>query len=128
MAVCLIGGAKVGIVAAELFSVAWVVEATGAEWQRVYAVAPGAIVAGELKARAAGPEAEAPLPGALRDGEWFVWRGARRAYPVVSFGADPGTRDWRVCWDGACRPLAELTGAPAGRDITAAPCRAEPAQ
>ena len=125
MAVCLIGGAKVAVVAAELFTVAWVQEATGAEWRRSYHVAPGAIVTAELRVKATAPDAEPPLPGAIRDGDWFTWRFARRAFPVISFGAEPGARDWQICWDGSCKPLADLTGAPPGRDITATPCRAD---
>ncbi|MBT9288203.1 DUF1850 domain-containing protein [Prosthecodimorpha staleyi] len=125
MPICLVGGAKVAVVTAELFSVSWTIAATGAEWQRAYHGAPGAIVSGELKARAMSADAEAPLPGAQREGDWFVWRTARRAFPVVSFGADPGTRDWKVCWDGTCKPLAELTGVPEGRDVTAVPCKAD---
>lgn len=127
MPVCLAGGAKVALIAADLFSVAWTVEATGAEWRRGYHVAPGAIVSAELRARATAPDAEPPLPGATRDGEWFVWRGTRRAFPVVSFGSEAGTRDWKVCTEEGCRSLADLTGAAPGRDITAVPCRAEDA-
>lgn len=126
MAVCLMGGAKVAVVAAELFSVGWTVETTGAEWRRTYMVAPGAIVTAEMRAKAATPDAEAPLPGSVREEDWFVWRSSRRAFPVIAFGSEPGTRDWRVCWDGSCKRLDDLTGAPAGRDITAVPCKAEP--
>ncbi|MEJ1161515.1 hypothetical protein [Prosthecomicrobium sp. N25] len=125
MAACLIGGAKVAVVAADLFTLAWTVEATGVEWRRSYQVAPGGMVAADLRAKAVEPEP--PLPAATRDGDWYVWRVQRRAFPVVAFGAEPGTRDWQVCWDGSCKPLADLTGAPPGRDITAAPCKAEAA-
>jgi hypothetical protein len=125
MAACLFGGTKVAVIAADLFSVAWTVEATGVEWRRAYQVAPGAIVVSELRARAI--EAEPPLPGSTRDGDWYVWRPQRRAFPVIAFGSEPGTRDWQICWEGSCKPLADLTGAPAGRDITAAPCKAEAA-
>lgn len=125
MAVCLLGGAKIAVVTADLFTVAWTMQATGVEWQRTYMVAPGAIVTAELRAKTA--DAEPPLPGGQRDGDSFVWRMSKRAFPMVYFGGEPGTADWKVCWDGSCKPLRALTDTAEGVDITARPCKAEAA-
>lgn len=124
MAVCFIGGTKVGIVAAQMFSIAWTVADTGAHWQRGYQVAPGALVVAELRAKDL-PAGEAPLPGYEKDGDWYVWHSSRRAFPVISFGAEPGAKDWQVCADGRCQTLADLAGVAPGADVTATPCRVD---
>jgi hypothetical protein len=124
MSVCLVGGAKVAIVAADLFRIAWTQQGSHAEWQRSYDVAPGAIVAHDLRAKDFGP-GEEPLPGSSRDGDWYVWRMPRNMFPAVSFGAEPGATDWRICTRDHCDALASLTGSPDGTDITAIPCKAE---
>ena len=125
MAVCFIGGAKVGIVATQLFSIGWTVADTGAHWQRAYQVAPGALVVHDLRAKDL-PKGEDPLPGYTKEGDWYVWHTSRRAFPVISFGSEGGTKNWEICADGKCQPLTALTGAPEGSDVNAVPCKAEP--
>ena len=124
MAVCFIGGAKVAVIVAEAFTLAWGQSGSSVEWQRIYDVAPGAIITRELRASHFGP-GEQPLPGSVQEGDWYVWRGSRRTLPAVSFGSEPGAINWRICDKDKCSAVAELTGAPDGTDITAVPCKAE---
>jgi Domain of unknown function (DUF1850) len=125
MAVCFTGGAKIAVIAADMFAVAWAPTGSHAEWRRIYDVAPGAIITRELRVKGLA-EGETLLPGSQDEGEWHVWHMPRRSFPVISFGSEPGATDWKLCGpDGTCNRLADMTGAPEGADVTAVPCKAE---
>lgn len=96
-------------------TLAWVHSVEKVRWEETWRAEGGRLVAVEARVQGGGAGMEPPPDAALRDG-WFVYRPAIGPLERISLSRRGFAQDYELCWDGACRPMADL--APPGPDGT----------
>ncbi|HEY3917855.1 MAG TPA: DUF1850 domain-containing protein [Stellaceae bacterium] len=109
-AICLALGARRASLPVDRFTLAWThsVEKTG--WQEDYALRGTALVLTEARIQGTGAGMEPPPDAVLRDG-WWHYMPKLPPLPELRLTLSPYTADYRLCWQGRCRPLAQVIGA-----------------
>lgn len=125
-ALCLLAGGTSLRFAAGLLTLAWTHSVEKVEWRETWGATPAGLELVEARVKGSGAGME-PGEGARLEDGWWVWRPMRPALPELRLARSGATADWRVCLDGACRPLGESLGpAHDAETVRLAPCDATP--
>ncbi len=100
-------GALATTVAAQSFTLAWIHSVEKIEWQEDWRVADGRLVPAGARVKGSGAGMEPPPGAVLRDG-WWHYRPDLPPQERVVLARSAFVDDYRLCWDGACRPMAAL--------------------
>ncbi len=120
---CLTSGLLAAQVAASSFTLGWTHSIEKILWEEDWRVTTAALVLEEGRIRGSGAGMEPPPDARFEDG---VWRyRADRRLARLTLTHSPWAAGYRLCVDGACRPLAEhLPGLPDIALIELLPCPA----
>jgi hypothetical protein len=114
---CLMAGAVMLTLVAPAFSLHWTHSVEMVEWVEHWSVEPGGLVLTRAAVKGSGAGME-PGPGAVREGDWWVWAPDTRV-PVLHLAASGATgAGWRLCDGATCHDLGAVPGA----GVTLAPC------
>jgi hypothetical protein len=89
------------------FTLAWAHSVERTEWQEDYRIVAGRLALVEARIRGSGAGMEPP-PDAVLDGGWWRYHPGLPPLPELRLTRSTVTADYRLCWDGGCRPLAAL--------------------
>ena len=99
------------------FTLSWMHSVERTEWQEDYRIAAGRLMLVEARIRGSGAGMEPP-PGAVLAEGWWRYRPDLPPLPELRLTRSGATADYRMCWDGACRPLAQLAPIRAEGSVT----------
>lgn len=113
MSLCLASAGLVKSLAVASFMLTWTHSVEKIEWQEDWRITPQGleIVAARAKGSGAGMK---PPPDARLANDWFHWTPKLPARPEVALGQPGMAGEWRLCSGGACQPLSDILGTPAG--------------
>lgn len=115
---CLMVGAAALTLSSGQFDLSWThsVEKTG--WRERWAVEGQALRLTEAAVKGSGAGMD-PGPGAVLEGDWWVWTPDLAPLPGITLAASGATGGgWTLCADGTCREI----GKDAGAALRLAPC------
>jgi hypothetical protein len=106
----------------ERFTLDWMHSVEKIRWQEDWRIdaARRSLVLVESRVRGSGAGMGPPEGAVLRDGTWHAQGGLE--VPRLSLALSDFTEDWRLCANGACRPLRAFAPPDAGA-IELLPCR-----
>ena len=110
MPVCLIEGAKLAVIAANAFTLAWThtVEKTG--WEEDWHADGDGLVLDEARIKGSGAGMEPPDDARLVDG-WLRYAPPELRVPELRLANNGGPAGrWRICSDGQCREIGAAAG------------------
>ena len=119
-ALCLVAGALTVTVPATRFTLAWEHSVEKVAWEEDYLVAGDWLYATGARIRGSGAGMEPPDGSVLHDGAWR-YRPAQRFLRELRLARSEFTPDYRLCFDGRCRPLSDWVPLSAG-PTTLRPC------
>lgn len=119
-ALCLLAGALTVAVPTDRFTLAWQHSVEKVGWEQDYLVAGGWLYATAARIRGSGAGMEPPPDSVLADGAWH-YRPANRWLRELKLARSTFTADYRLCFDGRCRPLSHWLPIDAGV-TTLRPC------
>jgi hypothetical protein len=119
-ALCLVAGALTATVPAASFTLAWTHSVEKLLWEEDYLVAGAWLHATGARIRGSGAGMEPPEGAVLRRGAWH-YRPADRWLRELRLARSAFTPDYRLCFDGRCRPLSDWIPVEAG-PTTLYPC------
>ncbi len=118
---CLTSGLLAAQVAASSFTLGWTHSIEKILWEEDWRVTPSALVLEEARIRGSGAGMEPPPGARLEAGVWHYRADRRLARLTLTHS--PWAADYRLCLQGACRPLAwHLPGLPEVAVIELRPC------
>lgn len=124
MPVCLaLAQAVVAVLPTDAFTLLWTHSVERTEWREEWRIEDGRlrVVAATIAGSGAGME---PPPGAvLADNAWH-YVPAMPPMARLRLANSQSGGDYRLCWDGACRPLASLLPGSPEEPIELYPCDA----
>ena len=122
-AICLVIGGLTTQLGADHFTLAWTHSVQKTEWQEDYVLKNGKIVLTEARIQGSGAGMDPP-EGARLAGGWWHYDPHLPPLPELRLTLSPFTAGYRICRDGACRPLRSLLKAPAEGVLVVRPCGA----
>jgi hypothetical protein len=108
-ALCLAAAALTVSLPLQAFTLAWNHSIEKILWEEDYRIVGTALVLTEARIRGSGAGMEPPDGAVLKDGVWH-YTPALAPLPRLLLARSPFTADYRLCWDGACHPMAEFMG------------------
>lgn len=123
MPICLLQGAKLTVIAAHAFTLAWThtVERTG--WQEDWRLEDGRLVLETARIKGSGAGMEPPDDARLVDG-WWQYHPANVRLSEIHLANHGGVAGaWRICTDGTCTALPADEASPGEYIIE--PCPAQ---
>jgi len=108
---------------ADHLTLAWTHSVEKILWEEDWRETPAGLVLDEARVRGSGAGMDPP-PEARFDGHAWRWHPALQPLPEVALRRSGATADWRLCIDGACRPMGDLVPAEAD-PVRLRPCGAE---
>ena len=122
MPVCLaVAGALVGALPTEAFSLVWSHSVEKTEWREEWSVEGDRLRLAEAAVRGSGAGMEPPADAELVAGEWRYLPDVPALHCLTLANSD-FAGDYRLCWNGACRPLADLAPPQPSGPIELYPC------
>ena len=125
MPVCLaLAQAVVAVLPTDVFTLLWTHSVERTEWREEWRIEDGRLrlVAATVAGSGAGME---PPPGAvLVDNAWHYVPAVAPMTRLRLANSQSGGGDYRLCWDGSCRPLASLLPASSEEPVELYPCDA----
>lgn len=123
MTVCLLlAGAVAAALPTEAFTLAWTHSVEKTEWREEWRVEDGRLALVEASVAGSGAGMQ-PADGARLEGGAWRWRPSVEPLPRLLLANSAYGGDYRLCWDGTCRPLAALLREAVGEPVEVAPCR-----
>ena len=110
---CLGAGAAVAWLAVQSFTLAWTHTVEKTEWQEDWRVTPAGLVLVESRIQGSGAGMEPP-EGARLEGGFWRYRPDLPPIPELRLARSAVASDWRLCFEGSCRPLGALLPPAAG--------------
>jgi hypothetical protein len=109
MPLCIAAGALVATLAVESFTLAWTHSIEKVRWEEDWRLSDGWLHLLEARIRGSGAGMEPPEGARLENG---VWHYAPRLDPLprLRLAHSIYTAGYELCFEGRCRPLAELAG------------------
>ncbi|MFG1423626.1 DUF1850 domain-containing protein [Roseixanthobacter liquoris] len=104
--VCLAGGG-VTLRLAALITLAWTHSVQKTTWEEDWRATPAGLVLAEMRIEGSGAGMEPPEGAVLKDGR-YVAHPALAPQKQIVMRRSGATADYRVCIDGACRPMGAL--------------------
>ena len=108
-AICLALGARHVSLPADRFTLAWTHSVEKTRWEEDYAIRGPGLALTEARIQGTGAGMEPPPDALFRDG-WWRYVPHLPVLPELRLTLSPYTADYRLCWKGQCRMLAELVG------------------
>jgi hypothetical protein len=104
------------------FTLEWTHSIEKIRWEEDYRITAGGFELVEARIRGSGAGMEPPEGAVLKDGAWH-YRPPLPLLPQLLLARSPYTADYKLCWDGRCRPMAEIAG-PVDKapELTLTPC------
>lgn len=93
----------------QVFTLSWTHSIEKILWEEDYRIAGNALVLTEARIRGSGAGMEPPDGALLKDGVWH-YTPALSTLPHLRLARSPFTADYKLCWHGACHPMAEFMG------------------
>ena len=93
-------------------TLAWTHSVEKILWEEDWRETPAGLVLDQARVRGSGAGMDPP-PEARFDGQAWSWRPALPPLPEVVLRRSGATADWRLCIDGACRPMGDYLPAEA---------------
>lgn len=126
MAVCLIQGVKVSVIAAQAFTLAWTHTVEKTDWEEDWRLLPAdnvlSLETARIKGSGAGME---PAEDARLVNGWWQYHPKGRQLRELHLANNGGAAGaWRICTHGTCRALSSGPGSPA--EYVIQPCAAPP--
>ena len=112
MSLCLAAGALVVALGGGEITLGWRHSVQKTRWEEVWRETPGGLEIVEARVEGSGAGMDPPDGARLRDGFWR-WRPALAPLREVIMRRSGATADWRICRDGACRPMSDYLPADA---------------
>lgn len=106
---CLIAAAASVALPLQGFTLAWMHSIEKIRWEEDYRIVGDRLELTEARIRGSGAGMEPPEGAVLRDGAWH-YRPDLPALERLQLVRSSYVRDYELCWDGACRPLATILG------------------
>jgi len=109
MSLCIAAGALVATLAVDFFTLAWTHSIEKVRWEEDWRIEAGRLHLVEARIHGSGAGMEPPEGAVLERG---VWRYRPALAPVerLRLANSAYTADYELCFDGRCRPLAEVAG------------------
>lgn len=117
---CIVAGALTVTVPTTIFTLAWQHSVEKVLWEEDYRVAGAWLYSTGARIRGSGAGMEPPEGAVLRHGVWH-FRPAQRWLRELHLARSGFTPDYRLCFEGRCRPLAHWLPVEAGV-TTLRPC------
>lgn len=118
-ALCIAAGALTVAVPTGRFTLAWQHSVEKVLWEEDYLIAGRWLLATGARIRGSAAGMEPPEGSVLQDGAWH-YRPASRWLRELQLARSSYTADYRLCFDGRCRPLSHWV--PAAAATTLRPC------
>ena len=93
----------------QTFTLMWTHSIEKVRWEEDYRIESGGLVLDEARVRGSGAGMEPPPGAVLKNGTWH-YRPALSPLPRLRLARSPYTADYTLCWDGRCRPMADIAG------------------
>jgi hypothetical protein len=116
LSLCLASAGLVKTLALAAFTLAWTHSVEKTAWQEDWQVTPHGLELVRARVKGTGAGMEPPPEARLVDG-WFQWTPQRAPVPQILLGNSGAAGEWRICADGTCRTLSELSGHEIGVDV-----------
>lgn len=113
----LASGALAAALPVGAFTLAWTHSVEKTEWREDWSVRDGALVVERARIRGSGAGMEPPQGAVLADG-WWEYVPDLPPQKELVLARSGFTADYTLCWDGQCRPLAELVPLPEEPTVT----------
>jgi hypothetical protein len=104
MMLCLVAGALTVPLLAPSATLAWSHSVEKVLWEEDWRATAAGVELTEARVRGSGAGMEPPPEARLQDGVW-AWRPKVPAQQRVLLRRSGATADWRICVNGACRPM-----------------------
>ena len=110
MPICLLHGAKLTVIAAQAFTLAWTHTVEKTAWEEDWRLSGADLILETARIKGSGAGMEPPDDARLVDG-WWQYHPAGLRIPEIRLANHGGTAGaWRICTAGECRAL------PSGND------------
>ncbi|MEZ5616352.1 MAG: DUF1850 domain-containing protein [Rhodocyclaceae bacterium] len=109
MSLCIAAGALVATLAVDAFTLAWTHSIEKVRWEEDWRIEAGQLHLVEARIRGSGAGMEPPEGAVLEKGVWR-YRPALAPLERLRLAHSTFARGYELCFDGRCRPLAELAG------------------
>lgn len=106
MSLCLAALGLMVQLGTDRLTLAWTHSVEKIVWEEDWRDTPAGLVIDEARIRGSGAGMDPP-PEARFDGHAWRWRPPLPPLPEVALRRSGATADWRLCIDGACRPLGD---------------------
>jgi hypothetical protein len=123
MPVCLaVAGALIAALPTQAFSLVWSHSVEKGEWREEWRIEGDRLRLAAAAVQGSGAGMEPQQDATLVDG---AWRWAPEAPPIMRLvlANSAFAGDYRLCWDGTCRPLTAVLASGAGGAVEVYPCR-----
>jgi hypothetical protein len=121
LCISLLGGALLARLPGPTFTLAWTHSVEKIEWQEDWRVTRDGLAIEEARVRGNGAGMEIP-DGARLAGGWWRYRPPLDPVEALTLANSTFTADYRLCSEGGCRPLGEITGR-VDSPVSLMPCR-----
>lgn len=91
------------------FTLAWTHSVEKIRWEEDYRIVDRRLKLVEARIRGSGAGMEPPEGAVLKNGVWR-YRPALPAQERLSLARSGYVADYELCWNGACRPMADIAG------------------
>jgi hypothetical protein len=125
MPVCLaLAQTLLAVLPTDAFTLVWTHSVEKTEWREDWRVEGDRLRLAEAAVRGSGAGMDPPADAVFAGGEW---RYKPRVLPLhrLALANSKMTGDYRLCWNGACRPLASLLPPGAIGAVELYPCQRE---
>ncbi|HJV51969.1 MAG TPA: DUF1850 domain-containing protein [Noviherbaspirillum sp.] len=121
-ALCVAAAALSVALPLQTFTLAWTHSIEKIRWEEDYHIAGDRLQLVEARIRGSGAGMEPPQGAQLKDGVWH-YVPALPLLPRLRLARSPYVADYQLCWDGACRAMADIIGPVAtAPEVELAPC------
>jgi hypothetical protein len=117
LSLCLASAGLVKALAISAFTLVWTHSVEKVDWQEDWRVTPDGLELTQARVKGSGAGMEPPPEARLVNG-WFQWKPARGPMAEVQLGNSGAAGEWRLCSNGQCRTLSEISGHPVGTNVT----------
>lgn len=107
----LAAGVVVATLATQAFTLSWTHSVEKVDWQEDWRVENDRLIAVAARVQGSGAGMEPPADARPRGG-WWHYRPALPPQQRLVLSRSRFTADYTICWDGACRPLADIVPLP----------------
>jgi hypothetical protein len=122
MPVCLaVAGALMASLPTKAFGLVWNHSVEKTEWREEWVVEGDRLRLVEAAIEGSGAGMEPPADAVLMDGAWR-WKPSAPPLARLVLADSPFAGDYRLCWSGGCRPLADLAPPQPSGPLELYPC------